>query len=710
MDQNKDKQRNRPKSAEHIDRLNEFHRHASLFETARSPEANIDFERMAILLSEEFDVPYHEVHDVLRYVRGHVSDLGFSKPPASLVLAWVSGLLRQRGYDIADLPANAVEVPLEHVELNIFHPTGAFAGADQNPEATSRRLAERIKSQFAVQRVYQSDVVAAHEQGLIELMDLGSVDRPHDMFITPDYVKAYGLPASSWSPNAGPARRPDVLLAHLVRFTRELQNQFAGEIHWGFFNTLLMPFLAPLDDDEMEQFCQQLIFEFAQLNAGRGGSGPRVTLDFDFDLPRGLAEVHAVGVGGGRDSSPLSAYENDLQRFNRVFLQVLSRGDRRGSPFLRPHIVFHLNRTDTGWTELHHLLYRTALRNGNPSIAVSDRMRSFGAMGRLPLNQSDVMEMMVNPIKMRGFSISAVAINLASLWLRDDGTKFQENLTSALELTLSAHRQKRMFISRLMAYGARGPLRFLRHRFDDLPFLKLDDSTQAVHLVGLLEAARLMIGAHHAAPDAVVRAASQIVHDVQCAIRELNQLHKLNMILAELGDDEVTYRMAKMDMKRYGQKYSPFLLRSARQAEPFYSAGTALFACDEMDWRLRLQLEGKMHSDIEGNCEITFFTQDRDLEQPELPQLHHMFVTSGAQRMRVAPDYRLCLNCYHLFVDRSCQDPCPNCRGGLVTDYGFAQSGYAPVSTFCRGKRVEWELRTRWDDRPGAAQQVLPLD
>ncbi len=710
LDHPNDKQRSRkPRSAEHIDRLNEFHRHAALFDGTKDQEPSLDFDRLAALLGQDFDIPYHEVHDVLRYVRGHVSDLGFAKPPASLVVTWVAGLLRQRGYDIGDLPVDAVEMPLEHVELNIFHPTGAFAGSDQNPEATSRRLAERIKTQFAVQRVYQPEVVEAHEKGIIGLMDLGAVDRPHDMFLTPDYIKANGLPASSWSPNAGPAKRPEVLLAHLVRFTRELQNQFAGEVHWGFVNTLLMPFLAPLNDKELEQFCQQMVFEFAQLNAGRGGSGPRVTLDFDFDLPRPLRAVHAVAPGGGLDVRPLESYASDLQRFNRILLDVLARGDQRAAPFLRPQFVFHLNNRDTAWSELHQKLYRVAVSQGNPVIAISDGHRGFGAMGRWPLNHPDLLANMAHPARLRGFSISAVAINVAHLWMKDEGQDFERGLREALELTVSAHRQKRMFVSRLMAYGARGPLRFLRHRFNGQPFLKLDDSTQAIHLIGLAEMARLAIGTPLATPDAVTRKASQLLSEIQAVMNELNQLHKLKMILSEPADDDVAYRFAKLDMKAFGQKFSPYMLHQPRQAEPIYSTGTSLFTCDPLSWKARLRLEGQLHTAVNGNCDVTLFSRDRESSDDRLQQLHHVLLESGAHRLRLAPDYRLCLNCYFVFVDADRTEPCPRCRGGLVSDYGFAQSGYAPVSTLCRGKRAEWELRTRWNDGEEQPQPSLPL-
>lgn len=698
----------KPRSAKHIDRLDELHRHAALLDGTKSPESKIDYDRLAAILAEQFDIPFHEVTGVLRYVQRHIADLGFARPPASLLVTWVGALLRERGYDIGDLPINAVEVPLEHVELNIFHPTGAFAGSDQNPEATSRRLAERIKAQFAVQRVYQADVVQAHEQGLIELMDLGAIDRPHDMFLTPDYVKAHGLPASSWSPNAGPAKHPDVLLAHLVRFTRELQHQFAGEIHWGFFNTLLLPFVAPMNDVELEQFCQQMVFEFAQLNAGRGGSGPRVTLDFDLEIPRPLAAVHSVGLGGVQDGYPLEHYAKDLRRFNQVFLDVLARGDRRGAPFLRPQFVFHLSDREQAWTELHQQLYSVAVTQGNPAIAVSDVRRSFGALGGIALNDADLLTAISRPARLRGFSISAVAINVAKLWLSSEGEDFESKLSETLELTVSAHRQKRMFISRLMAYGARGPLRFLRHRFQGAPFLRLDDATQAVHLIGLAEAARLAIGSPQVEYESLMRSVHQLIDSIKQQLEGLNHMHKLRMVLAEPADDEVAYRFAKLDMKSYGQSYSPYLLRAPQQAEPIYSAGSELFSCSPLDWRQRLSFEGGIHQAL-GSGDTTLYSRDRECEADRLQQLHHHLLASGVDRFRVAPDFRLCLNCYHVFGDPSRHDPCPHCQGGLVTDYGFVQSGYAPISTLCRGKSVEWEMRRRWDEKPKSSQPTLPL-
>lgn len=700
--------KSRGQSSIHLDQLNESQLQSAIFRGSEADEKAVDFSRLANLLQSEGHLPKDVVQTCLLHVQDHVRHLGLERPGTGLILHWLTGLLREKGYSLGDIPVQSLELSLSDVELNIYHPMGFGAGGDQNPEATSQRLAQRIKTQFACRRIFQEDIVLAHDQGLFELLHLGAIDRPLDIFLTPDYLKLGGMPVTSNAPAAGPAHQAEVLLAHLIRFTHELRNHFAGDIHWGYVNTLLLPFLADRSQKELGQFVQQMLFEFAQLNVARGGFERQVILDFDLDMPRQLRGVPARGSGGHQTGKTYGDYEATLQVFNEVALEILANGDYHGSPFHSPRIIFHLNDPKTPWSALHHQLMAIAFRFGNPSLAFSYQRRNFGPLGMLPLTDPDFLKTVQEPGKLRGFSSSALVLNLPRWVQASKEGKLEKQLASLMELAASGHRQKRLFISRLMAYGNRGPLQFLRHKWCGEPFLKIDQATQPMQVIGLSEAAALVNGSPTTLADVLAKKSEYLLQLLSNAIQQGNRLHKLKMLLCGTKHESVAYRFAALDMREFGPEFGRYVLHHSNQAQPIYSEGPNILGFVPLSWRERLRLESRLHPYFTGDHASSLFVRGAVAEDSSfLQMIYQESQAAGTSLLQIAPDLQACMACFFIFSEHD--SVCPRCKSSLVTDYGLCQSHFSPVHTWCLGKRGEWKIRYRLDDVKPFEQPGLPL-
>ncbi len=701
MNPSSDPLRTENKSPSQIDLLRETQLQSSIFQAGSAPHYRLDFHRLRQRLDNERHIPAPIAEKALLRIQDNLDRLGVGQPSATLVVHWLTELLREEGYSLGETALQSLELSLSDVETLIHHPLGYGAGANQNPEATALRIAQGVKSQFAAKSVFEGDVIDAHEGGRIELMHLGAVDRPHDVFLTPDYLKTHGLPIISGAPHAGPAKRADVLLAHMVRFTHELQNHFAGDIQWGYANTLLTPFLTDLNEQDLRQFVQQMLFEFAQLEVERGGLYRKVTLDFDFDLPRQLTGLPALGPGGEDSGRAYDAYRKTLRRFNEVALDILERGDYRKNPFQNPRIVFHFNDPKTSWNNLTQRLMSAAFKWGNPSLAFSYFSRDFGPLGRISLNDPDFLKTIQQPRQLRGFSSSSVAINLPRLAHPDGDGDFDQRLAQGFGLIVEAHRQKRLFLSRLMAYGNRGPLQFLRHKIGGQPFLKIDQATQPLQAIGLGEAAALGNGSPVSDPVALVAESETILRALNQTLTLNNRLHKLRMFLSGARNDSVAYRFAHLDMRLFGQSYSPYLFHGAEQAHPIYTEGPNILAFTNIGWRERFVIEGRLHAHFGGRHELTAFIRNG---APEDPALCHMVYqeaqTAKISQLQMAPDLGICMDCFFVFNRRERDgEACPHCESRLVSAYGYCQGNFSPVHTWCLGKRAEWKIRKRIDER-----------
>ena len=686
------------KSSVHVDRLIETELQSSIFRLHEDRGLPVDFQRFHNILKQEGSIPLEVADTVLLQIQDNLDSLGLSRPGPSLILHWLTGLLREQGYDLGEIPLQSLELSLGDVEMNIYHPVGFGAGVDQNPEATSQRIAQRIKTQFACRRVFQEDVVKAHDEGRIELLHLGAIDRPHDVFLTPDYLKLAGLPVTSGAPAAGPARRADVLLAHLIRFTHELRNHFAGDIQWGYVNILLAPFLAELSELELEQFVQHMLFEFGQLDVERGGHFRQVILDFDFDFPRQILNVPAVEPGGQTGTKTYGDYRGTFNLFNEIAVEILTAGDFRGSPFHSPRIVYHFNDPKGKWTPLHQRLMNLSFKFGNPTIAFSSFRRDLGALGQVSLNHPDFLKKIHQPSQLRGFSSSSLAINVPRL-VREQNAPGEAGFAQALEqvlaLAVSAHRQKRLFISRLMAYGNRGPLQFLRHKVGGQPFLKINRATQPMHLIGLGEAAALRNGSPRSRPEVIGAAAETMLKECNQALTAQNRIHKLGMFLSSTKNENVAYRFAFLDLNRFGQTYGAYVLRKPEQAHPIYTEGPNILAFTDMKWRDRFKIEGRLHAHFSGHHALVLFLKNGSTEVDAF--CHKVFQEAqsrGLGQVQPAPDLNFCMSCFAVFHDSDAH-VCPACNGALIAPHGLCQANFSPVHSWCLGKRAEWRIRHR---------------
>ena len=144
-------------------------------------------------------------------------------------------------------------VPLYDVDQLLVHQNKENANIPHGPEATNLTLAEGIKKEYALLHVFSEDVADAHLQGDIHLHDLGFVDRPYCSGQSLEYIKKFGLNLPHALSLAAPAKHPEVLLSHMVKFAAALQSNFAGAIGWDAVNLFFAPYLEDLDDKGIKQ-------------------------------------------------------------------------------------------------------------------------------------------------------------------------------------------------------------------------------------------------------------------------------------------------------------------------------------------------------------------------------------------------------------------------------------------------------------------------
>ena len=349
-------------------------------------------------------------------------------------------------------------------------PNKENANVPHGPEATNLTLAENIKKEYALISVFSQDVGDAHMRGDLHLHDLGFVDRPYCSGQSLEYIKKYGLNLPASLALAKPAKHPEVLLAHMVKFAAALQSNFAGAIGWDAVNLFFAPYLEGLSDKAVKQLAQILIFEFSQQAVARGGQAIFTDINLYWEVPKHFEDVPAIGPNGEYTGKTYAEYEKEAQRFVWKLFEVYKEGDGAGRPFFFPKPLVHITekffQTEGHMDFLHHICDVAADKGNTYFVFDRGETAKISECCRLSfkLEKSDIDDAKT-PWKMRYSALQNVTINLPRIAYEaaGDDTKLFQILRKRVRLAAKAHLEKKKFIERLLSFGNQGPLALLGH-------------------------------------------------------------------------------------------------------------------------------------------------------------------------------------------------------------------------------------------------------
>jgi anaerobic ribonucleoside-triphosphate reductase len=232
---------------------------------------NWDRDRIVGALLRETNIDKDLAEKISSEVEKQILSTNIKTITTSLVRELVNAKLIELGLEKERLKHDRLGVPIHDVENLIMSHNKENSNVPHGPEATNLTLAEVIKKEFALRKVFSKDVGEAHLKGDIHLHDLGFCDRVYCSGQSLEYVKKFGLNLPNALAIAKPAHRAEVLLAHMVKFAAALQCHYAGAIGWDAVNIFFAPYLVGKPEKEIKQLAQMLVFEFSQQAVARGG-------------------------------------------------------------------------------------------------------------------------------------------------------------------------------------------------------------------------------------------------------------------------------------------------------------------------------------------------------------------------------------------------------------------------------------------------------
>ncbi|MBO0723969.1 MAG: anaerobic ribonucleoside-triphosphate reductase [Blastocatellia bacterium] len=662
-----------------------------------------DHQRITDALVRETNLASETAHKIALEVKEQIRLSGIRALTAPLIRGLVDAKLLEHGLMNEYRLHSRLGVPLYDVDRVIQSVSGETA-TSHGPEGSSLTLAEAIKREYAIRNIFSEAVSSAHLVGDLHIENLGEVDRPTTMIGSVDFIKRHGVRLPGGFAGSRPAKRAEVLVLHLVTYTAALQGYFSEALAWDSVNFALAPMLVGLNQREIRQIAQGLLFELSSPAIARGGQPVRCDLHLDCEAPAYLRDLAVVGAGGEKFSSTYGAMEETARDFLKALFEVYLEGDGQGLPFTGPRPILHLtesfieNPFNRGALDL---VIRAATERGGVTLA-------FDRPGANPASESftarygvgaDRLQRADESWQWRAATLSSVAINLPRVGYQAAGdsqgvAKIFDLLTELLELAAQASLEKRVFLEKLLARGESGALAMLAMRPGQEVFLPLSWTAHAICPVGLAELAQIATGGPLDLSQAAQDFAASVIAHLNAEAERLSVKHKVRFTLAESRDATAPHRLARLDLKFANHPDGGANPGGDGGAEIFYTNSVKLPVKSGAGAFDRIHIESELQGGMIRNAVIDLWSGAALPPTEKLVELiSQAFHKTQASAITFSPDFTVCDVCH--IVLRGLLSNCPQCGSMRVDGLAQGANRYSRTSTWPRWKLAELNQRRR---------------
>ncbi len=324
-------------------------------------------------------------------------------------------------------------------------------------QGLNNHVASEITRTYWLNRVYPTEVRAAHNGGDLHIHDLNALSVYCVGWDLSDLLES-GFTGAPGKAESAPARHFRSALGQIVNFFYTLQGEAAGAQAFASLDTYLAPFIRHdgLTEREVKQALQEFVFN---LNVATrvGFQTPFTNVTLDLDVPKSMADEPVI-IGGKRvDGTRYGDHQAEMDLFNRCLLEVLAEGDAKGRVFTFPIPTVNITKDFVYDDPRHRALWEATAKYGIPYFAnfvgsdlSPDDARSMCCRLRLDTRKLDRRGgglFGANPLT---GSIGVVTVNMARIGhLTASEDEFLLRLATVMDLAKSSLEIKRKTLERL---------------------------------------------------------------------------------------------------------------------------------------------------------------------------------------------------------------------------------------------------------------------
>ncbi|MBU2510076.1 ribonucleoside triphosphate reductase [bacterium] len=560
-------------------------------------------------------------------------------------------------------------------------------------------ISSEISKTYWLNRIYTPDIREAHSSGAIHIHDLGQLSVYCVGWDLQDLLRE-GFQGASGKAESFPAKHLGSALGQIVNFFYTLQGEAAGAQAFSNFDTLLAPFIRydRLGFEEVKQALQEFVFN-VNVPTRVGFQSPFTNLTLDLQPPLSLKNEPVI-IGGIQKQETYGEFQQEMDLFNKAFLEVLINGDAKGRVFTFPIPTYNITSSFEWDNPNLKLLWEITAKYGIPYFAnyINSDMSpedSRSMCCRLRLDTSQLESKgggLFGSAPLTG-SIGVVTINMARLgYLATDEENFLQRLHHLMQLSRVSLETKRKIIEGFTGQNlypySRFYLRNIKNRFDC--FWRNHFST--IGIIGMNEAC-LNLFDQDLGTQQGISFSQKVLDFMRTTLTQFQQETGNFYNLEATPAESTSYRLAKLDKARYPNISCANEAECSQGAKPFYTNSTQLPVDYSNDIFKVLDLQNRLQPKYTGGTVQHIFLGEAAPDPDAVKGfIRKICETYKIPYITLSPTFSICPS--HGYLKGEIQE-CPQCTA--KTEVFSRVVGYLrPVSQWNEGKQEEFRLRTNF--------------
>lgn len=566
--------------------------------------------------------------------------------------------------------------------------------------------AGKMVANYWLDNVYSPEAGEAHRDGDFHIHDL-------DMFSgycagwSLKQLLQQGFNGVTGAIASNPPKHFSSACGQIVNFLGTLQNEWAGAQAFSSFDTYMAPFVR-LDNmtyEEVKQQMQELIYNL-NVPSRWGSQCPFTNLTFDWICPDDLKD-EVPFIGGDVCDFAYGDLQAEMDIINRAYMEVMTAGDANGRVFTFPIPTYNMTK-DFDWDSPNaDLLFTMTAKYGLPyfqnfinSELDPGQIRSMCC--RLQLDLRELVKRgngLFGSAEQTG-SIGVVTINLARLGYlyKGDEAGLVKRLRELVALGSQTLEAKREIIQYHMDHGL-------------FPYTKrylgtLDNHFSTIGVNGMNEMIRNFTDdAYDITDPRGHEMAMRILDGVRDQMVELQEATGHMYNLEATPAEGTTYRLAKADRKRFGDK----IIQAGTKDNPYYTNSSQLPVGFTNDPFLAEELQEELQTKYTGGTVLHLYMGEAVSSAQACKQLVKRSLTTWrTPYITITPTFSICPSHGYLSGEHF---TCPQCEAAgehQECEVWTRVMGYfRPVQSFNIGKKGEYAERVSFSESAAATHGEL---
>jgi anaerobic ribonucleoside-triphosphate reductase len=386
-------------------------------------------------------------------------------------------------------------------------------------------------------------------------------------------------------------------------------------------------------------------------------------------------------------------YADEARRFAMALLEVWGDGDRRGRVFEFPKCDFHISEdtfTDPDEYAVFVRACELAARNGSTYFIFDRDEVTLSACCRLRTTIRDTY-MLKHPETMRFCGFQNVTINMPQAAYRAAraGTRTEtgllEELDRTMDVAVEAHLQKKARVAEMMSGPGRPLHQIGRPANDGRPYVRLDECTYIIGLIGLNDAVKFLMGQELHESEEAMELGLRIVAHMNLRTRRLTKKHGLKLTLEESPAESAARRLAKSDLVYFAEEAAG-IVRAQENDAAYYTNSVHLAPEAPVSLVERIRKQAMFHSMIESGAITHAFIGEEQPSAGAIAELIRLaFERTQAAQVTISPEFSYCDDCNEIM--RGLRDRCLRCGSDRIEQETRVVGYFSKIHNWNKSKR-----------------------